>query len=65
MQKLSSNVAHGQNIAVLTSVAEMGSEAIMRSLGNDSAATTLDGSYLTKDDIKAALVARLIKFLGQ
>lgn len=65
MQKLSSNVAHGQNVAVLTAVAELGTEAVLRSLGNDSTATTLEGEFLTREDIKSAIVARTVKYLGQ
>ena len=64
MQKLSSNVAHGQNVAVLVAAAELGAEAIVRSLGNDAAATTLDGEFLTKQDIQSALVGRMAKQLG-
>lgn len=65
MEKQSSNVVHAQNIAVLTAVAELGGDAIVRSLGTDDAATTLVGERLTKEDIQAALIGRTIKYLGQ
>lgn len=65
MEKQSSNVVHAQNIAILTAVAELGGESISRSLGTDDAATTLEGEYLTKEDIQAALIGRTIKYLGQ
>lgn len=65
MEKQSSNEVHAQNITVLTAVAELGSEAIARSLGTDEAATTLEGEHLTREDIQAALVGRTLKYLGQ
>jgi len=65
MEKQSSNVVHAQNIAILTAVAELGGEAIARSLGTDEAATTLEGEHLTKEDIQAALIGRFMKFASQ
>lgn len=64
MQKQSNNVVYGQNLAVLTAIAELGAEAIARSLGSESAANTLEGEYLTMSDIKSALVARALKYLN-
>lgn len=64
MQSLSNNVAHAQNIAILVAAAELGTESIIRSLGNDTSATTLDGAYLTKEDIQSALVGRITKHLN-
>lgn len=65
MVKQSSNVAHAQNLAVLAAVAELGGEAIIRNLGNDHAASTLEGEHLTKEDIQAALIGRFLKYTGQ
>lgn len=64
MLKQSNNVVHGQNLAVLTALAELGSEAIARALGSESAANTLEGEYITMTDIKSALVARALKYLN-
>lgn len=65
MQKQSSNVVHAQNLAILNAVAELGGESIVRSLGSDEAATTLEGEHLTKEDIQAALVGRTMKYLSK
>lgn len=64
MQKQSNNVVFGQNLAVLTAAAELGAEAILRSLGSDSAANTIEGESLSAADIKAALVGRMLKHLN-
>ncbi|BEG72456.1 hypothetical protein [Pseudomonas phage PA1C] len=64
MQNQSNNVVLSQNIAVLTAAAELGAEALLRSIGGDTSAATLEGEYLTKEDIQAAIVARMCKFLG-
>jgi hypothetical protein len=65
MQKQSNNVVYGQNLAVLTAAAELGAEALVRTLGGDEAANTLEGENLTIADIKSALVARMLKYLNQ
>ena len=65
MQKQSNNVVFGQNLAILTAAAELGAEAIARSLGSDSAANTLEGENITLADIKSALIARMIKYLNR
>lgn len=62
MQKQSNNVVHGQNLAVLTAAAELGYEALARTMGSESAANTLEGEYLTANDIKASLVGRILKY---
>jgi hypothetical protein len=64
MQKQSNNVVFGQNLAVLTAAAELGAEAILRSLGSESAANTIEGESLSAADIKAALVGRMLKHLN-
>lgn len=64
MQKQSNNVVYGQNLGVLTAAAELGAEAIARSLGGDSAANTLEGKQITLTDVKSALVARILKHLN-
>jgi hypothetical protein len=64
MQKLSNNVVHSQNVAVLTAAVELGGEAIVQSLGNETSSPSLDGEFLTKQDIQAALIARVVKHLG-
>ncbi len=64
MEKQSNNVVYGQNLGLLTAAAELGAEAIARSLGGDSAANTLEGKQLTMSDLKAALVARILKHLN-
>lgn len=62
MQKQSNNVVHGQNVTVLTAAAELGYEAIARTMGSESAANTIEGEYITGNDIKAALIGRILKF---
>ncbi|MOA07784.1 hypothetical protein D3C78_1275020 [compost metagenome] len=64
MQSQSNNVVHSQNLAVLTAAAELGAEAVLRSLGGENAAATLEGEYLTKEDIQAAIIGRMCKYLG-
>jgi UDP-N-acetylmuramyl pentapeptide synthase len=64
MQSLSNNVAHSQNLAVLAALAELGGEAVIRLLGNDSSSATIDGVYITEEDAKEILVSRIAKQLG-
>lgn len=64
MQNQSNNVVHSQNVAVLTAAAELGAEALLRSLGNETSATTLEGEFLTKEDIQAAIIARMTRYLS-
>lgn len=64
MQKQSNNVVYSQNLAVLTAAAELGAEAIARSVGSNEAANTLEGERVTMSDIKSALVARMLKHLA-
>lgn len=64
MQNLSNNVAHGQNLAVMQAAVELGTEAIMRSLGNENSASTLGGEFISKQDIQEALAARIAKQLN-
>lgn len=64
MQNLSNNVAHGQNIAVLSAAVELGTEAILRSLGSETSSATLNGEFLSKQDIQEALAARIAKQLN-
>lgn len=65
MEKQSSNVVHAQNCAVLTAVANLGGEAIARSLGTDDAASTMEGEHLTLEDLQAALIGRFMKYAGK
>jgi len=62
MQKQSNNVVHGQNLAVLSAAAVLGYEAIARTMGSDSAANTIEGEYITANDIQASLIGRILKF---
>lgn len=64
MQKLSSNLVHGQNVAVLYSAVNLISQAIMRSIGGTTSSPSLNGNYLTESDIIAAVNARLMKNLN-
>ncbi|AFO70997.1 hypothetical protein KEN51_CDS0209 [Pseudomonas phage vB_Pae10145-KEN51] len=64
MQKLSNNVAHGQNIAVLHAAVKLGTQAILQSLGGTTSSPSLNGEFLTEADIAAALNARLMKNLN-
>lgn len=59
MQNLSNNVAHGQSLAILTAAVELGAEAILRILGTEHTASTLNGVFLTKQDIQEALASRI------
>lgn len=63
MQKQSNNVVYGQNLAVLTAAAELAYESIADSLGSESSAGTLEGRGLTQAELKASLVARILKSL--
>lgn len=58
------NVVHSQNLAVLTAAATLGTEVILRSIGTENTAATLEGEFLTIDTIRDALIARMTKFLG-
>lgn len=60
----SGNVVHSQNLAVLTAAATLGTEVILRTIGSEHSAGTLEGEFLTEDTITDALIARINKFLG-
>ncbi|MNB95679.1 hypothetical protein D3C81_280290 [compost metagenome] len=64
MQNLSNNVAHGQNLSILSAAVELGAEAILRILGTEHTSSTLNGVFLTKQDIQEALAARIAKQLA-
>lgn len=64
MQKLSDNVTHSQNLTILTAAVTLGTEAVMRALGSETEATTLDETFLTEADIQTAITARICKHLG-
>lgn len=64
MQNLSNNVAHGQSLSILTASVELGAEAILRILGTEHTSSTLNGVFLTKQDIQEALAARIAKQLA-
>lgn len=63
-QDLNGNAVHNQNLAVLTAAASLGTEVMLRTIGNGDAATTLEGESLTTETIRDAIVTRLVKFLG-
>lgn len=63
-ESVSANVAHSQTLKNLTALTELGTCAVMRCLGTDEAADTLNGVQLTKEDIQEALAARLASNLG-
>lgn len=64
MQSLSNNVAHGQNLQILAAAVELGAEAILRNLGTEHSSSTVNGVFLTKQDIQEALAARIAKHLA-
>lgn len=64
MQNLSNNVAHGQNLSILSAAVELGAEAILRLLGTEHTSSTLNGVFLTKQDIQEALAGRIAKHLA-
>lgn len=66
MQKpdLNGNAVHSQNVAVLTAAATLGTEVMLRSLGGDNVASTLEGEFLTEETIRDAIITRMAKFLG-
>ncbi|MCY1439386.1 hypothetical protein D9M71_556200 [compost metagenome] len=64
MQNLSNNVAHGQSLSILSASVELGAEAIQRILGTEHTSSTLNGVFLTKQDIQEALAARIAKQLA-
>lgn len=64
MQKLSNNVVHGQNIALMAAMVELGTQALLESLDVDASATTLNGEFLTEQDFKEAIASRIAAQLG-
>jgi hypothetical protein len=64
MQEQSNNVAHGQNLAILSAAVQLGAEALVRSLGGDDSSATLNGEFLTPQDLQEALAARIAKQLA-
>lgn len=64
MQSLSNNVAHGQNLQILSAAVNLGAEAILRILGTEHSSSTLNGVFLSKQDIQEALAARIAKHLA-
>lgn len=61
---LNGNVVHGQNLAVLTAAATLGTEVMLRTIGSENSASTLEGEFLTEETIRDAIISRMIKFLG-
>lgn len=64
MQSLSNNVAHSQNLAVLAAMVQLGGEAVLRQLGGDSSSATLDGVFLSEQDVQEIITARIAKQLN-
>jgi len=64
MQSLSNNVAHAQNLQLLAAAVDLGTEAILRILGTEHTSSTINGVFLTKQDIQEALAARIAKHLA-
>lgn len=64
MQSQSNNVVHEQNLQILSAMVELGAEAIQRILGTEETASTLNGVFLTKQDIQEALASRIAKQLA-
>lgn len=64
MQNQSNNVVHGQNLSILSAMVELGSEAILRILGTEHSSSTLNGVFLTQQDIQEALASRIAKQLA-
>lgn len=63
MQNQSNNVAYGQNLSILTAIVELGSEALSRLLGTEHTSGTLNGVFITKQDIQEMIVSRVAKQL--
>lgn len=64
MLKVSPNVAHSHNLAVLAAAVELGTAVVMDTNGTEESAATLQDQYLTEKDIQEALSARLATALG-
>uniref|UniRef100_A0AB39CDC5 Uncharacterized protein n=1 Tax=Pseudomonas phage RVTF4 TaxID=3236931 RepID=A0AB39CDC5_9VIRU len=64
MQSLSNNVAHGQNLQILAAAVKLGADAIVRILGTEHSSSTINGVFLTEQDIQEALAARIAKHLA-
>jgi hypothetical protein len=64
MQKLSNNVVHGQNLTVMSGAVEFGTELFLRALNAEASATTLNGEFLTIEDIKQAIATRFASQKG-
>lgn len=58
------NVVHSQNLAVLAAAATLGTEVMLRTIGGEHTAATLEGEFLTVESIRDAIIARMVKFLG-
>ena len=64
MQKLSNNVVHQQNLAVLSASVELVQEVVLRGLDREASATTLNNEFLTVAEIKEAAAARIANYIG-
>ena len=64
MQEQSDNETHAQNLSVLVAAATLGTEVILKAIGNDHSATTLEESFLSEEDIQSAITARICTHLG-
>jgi len=61
---VSPNVAHGNNLQVLTASVEVAAEAIFRCLGSDEVSSQLEGVELTPAELQEAVAARLASKLA-
>lgn len=64
MQKLSNNVVHQQNLAVLSAAVELVQEVVLRGLDREASATTLNDEFLTVAEIKETAASRIANYIG-
>lgn len=64
MQKLSNNVVHQQNLAVLSAAVELVHEVVLRGLDREASATTLNNEFLTVAELKESAAARIANYIG-
>lgn len=63
-QNNNANVVHSQNLAVLAAAANLGVNVMLKTIGGEHSAATLENEFLTEETIRDAIVARMVKFLG-
>lgn len=64
MPKLSPDVVHANNLAVLAATVELGTATLQKVMGTEEASTQLHGETQSTRDIQELIAARMAKAFG-